>query len=141
PRSTLFPYPTLFRSGHHPDRLDAVQAAVPDEGDDVIRLENVTKSYLTLRGRKVVFRNFWLDIPEGRNVGLIGRNGAGKSTLMRLISAVDFPDSGKITTSARLSWRGGLHRGLQEAGVGRFDASCDCRIRDGGRAGNAEKVR
>jgi capsular polysaccharide transport system ATP-binding protein len=42
----------------------------------LIRLENLTKSYLTLRGRKVVFRNLSFEIPDGANVGLIGRNGA-----------------------------------------------------------------
>ena len=64
----------------------------------MIRLENVTKSYMTLNGRKVVFRDLSLDVPEGVNIGLIGRNGAGKSTLMRIISAVDYPDSGKVIT-------------------------------------------
>jgi len=107
----------------------------------VIRLENVTKSYLTLRGRKVVFRNFSLDIPEGHNVGLIGRNGAGKSTLMRLISAVDFPDSGKITTSARLSWPVGLTGGLQKSLTGRDNVKFVCRIHGVRKSGIAEKIR
>ena len=40
----------------------------------MIRLEDVTKSYMTLNGRFVVFRNLSLDVPEGVNVGLIGRN-------------------------------------------------------------------
>ena len=74
----------------------------------MIRLENLTKSYLTLRGRKYVFRNLSLEIPGGANIGLIGRNGAGKSTLMRLLSKVDLPDSGDIITTASLSWPVGL---------------------------------
>src|SRR5690606_10063017 len=139
----VYEHPVSFgaRTGHDPDRLDVVQAAVPDEGDGVIRLENVTKSYLTLRGRKVVFRNFSLDIPEGHNVGLIGRNGAGKSTLMRLISAVDFPDSGKITTSARLSWPVGLTGGLQKSLTGRDNVKFVCRIHGVRKSGIADKIR
>jgi capsular polysaccharide transport system ATP-binding protein len=74
----------------------------------VITIDNITKSFMTLRGRKYVFRNMSLDIPEGRNIGLIGRNGAGKTTLMRLLSAVDLPDTGHIRTRARLSWPVGL---------------------------------
>ena len=107
----------------------------------MIRLDNVTKSYLTLRGRKVVFRDFSLDIPEGYNVGLIGRNGAGKSTLMRLISAVDFPDAGKITTSGRLSWPVGLKGGLQKTLTGRDNVKFVCRVQGVRKTGIQEKVR
>jgi capsular polysaccharide transport system ATP-binding protein len=94
----------------------------------VIRLDNVTKSYMTLGGRKVVFRNMSLDLPEGRNIGLIGRNGAGKSTLMRLLSAVDLPDSGKIITRGRLSWPVGLRGGMQKNLTGRDNVKFVCRV-------------
>jgi capsular polysaccharide transport system ATP-binding protein len=79
----------------------------------VIRVESVSKSYLTLTGRKVVFRDLNFSVPAGRNVGLIGRNGAGKSTLMRLISGVDEPDSGRVVTPLSLSWPVGLAGGMR----------------------------
>ena len=107
----------------------------------MIRLDKVTKSYMTLRGRKVVFRDFSLDIPEGYNVGLIGRNGAGKSTLMRLISAVEFPDAGKITTNGRLSWPVGLKGGLQKTLTGRDNVKFVCRVQGVRKTGIQEKVR
>jgi len=94
----------------------------------MIRLEKLTKSYLTMRGRKVVFRDLSLEIPGGANVGLIGRNGAGKSTLMRLLSAVDLPDSGKIVADGRLSWPVGLMGGMQGALTGRENVKFVCRI-------------
>ncbi len=94
----------------------------------MIRLDNVTKSYMTLGGRKVVFRNLSLDLPEGRNIGLIGRNGAGKSTLMGLLSAVDLPDSGKIITRGRLSWPVGLRGGMQKNLTGRDNVKFVCRV-------------
>jgi capsular polysaccharide transport system ATP-binding protein len=94
----------------------------------VIRLEKLTKSYLTLRGRKVVLRDVSLEIPGGANVGLIGRNGAGKSTLMRLLSAVDLPDAGKIVTVGRLSWPVGLMGGMQGTLTGRDNVKFVCRI-------------
>jgi capsular polysaccharide transport system ATP-binding protein len=94
----------------------------------MIRLRELTKSYLTLRGRKVVFRKLSLDMPDGANIGLIGRNGAGKSTLMRLISAVDLPDSGRITTSARLSWPVGLMGGMQGSLTGHDNVKFVCRV-------------
>jgi capsular polysaccharide transport system ATP-binding protein len=77
----------------------------------MIRIESLTKSYLTLRGRKTVFRNLSFEVPEGRSVGLIGRNGAGKSTMMRLLAGVDLPDKGRILTPQRLSWPVGLSGG------------------------------
>jgi capsular polysaccharide transport system ATP-binding protein len=94
----------------------------------MIRLENVTKSYMTLSGRNVVFRDLSIDFPAGVNVGLIGRNGAGKSTLMRLLSAVDLPDSGKIVTGGRLSWPVGLKGGLEAKLTGRDNVKFVCRI-------------
>jgi len=107
----------------------------------VIRLENVTKSYMTLGGRKVIFRDLSFDIPEGVNVGLIGRNGAGKSTLMRLLSAVDLPDSGRIITKGRLSWPVGLRGGMQKNLTGCDNVKFVCRVYGVRGARMQEKIR
>jgi capsular polysaccharide transport system ATP-binding protein len=107
----------------------------------VIRLEGLSKSYLTLRGRKVVFRDLSLEIPSGRNVGLIGRNGAGKSTLMRLLSAVDLPDSGRIYAQGRLSWPVGLMGGMQMNLTGRDNVKFVCRIHGVRGAAMRDKMR
>src|SRR5690606_14574529 len=148
-RDRALPADALYRRGvpdRARDRVDllrprALPAALSRAGDDVIRLERLTKSYLTLRGRKVVFRDLSLEIPSGVNVGLIGRNGAGKSTLMRLLSAVDLPDRGKITAEGRLSWPVGLMGGMQGALTGHDNVKFVCRIH--GVRGRAlrEKVR
>jgi capsular polysaccharide transport system ATP-binding protein len=106
----------------------------------MIRLDNVTKSYMTLRGRYVVFRDLTIDFPEGVNVGLIGRNGAGKSTLMRLLSSVDLPDSGKIVTRGRISWPVGLRSGLEAKLTGRDNVKFICRIHGIRRIGMKEKI-
>lgn len=94
----------------------------------MISLDRVTKSYMTLNGRITVFRDLSFEVPEGVNVGLIGRNGAGKSTLMRLLSAVDMPDSGKINTKGQLSWPVGLRGGMQANLTGRDNVKFVCRI-------------
>jgi capsular polysaccharide transport system ATP-binding protein len=106
----------------------------------VIRVDNITKSYMTLNGRKVVFHDLSFDIPEGKNVGLIGRNGAGKSTLMRLLSVVDLPDSGKIITNGRLSWPVGLKGGMQKNLTGRDNVKFVCRIHGVRRVRMQEKI-
>lgn len=107
----------------------------------MITLDNVTKSYMTLGGRKVVFRGLYLDLPEGHNIGLIGRNGAGKSTLMRLISAVDLPDSGRVLTRGRLSWPVGLRGGMQRNLTGRDNVKFVCRVHGLRRQRMQEKIR
>lgn len=94
----------------------------------MIRLDQVTKSYMTMNGRFFVFRDLSLEINDGINVGLIGRNGAGKSTLMRLLSAVELPDSGKVITRGRLSWPVGLRGGMQGNLTGRDNVKFVCRI-------------
>jgi capsular polysaccharide transport system ATP-binding protein len=80
-------------------------------------------------------------LADDQKVGLIGRNGAGKSTLMRLLSAVDLPDSGKIITKGRLSWPVGLKGGLQKTLSGRDNVKFVCRIHGVRKAGMLEKVR
>jgi capsular polysaccharide transport system ATP-binding protein len=94
----------------------------------MIRVESLTKSYLTLRGRKTVFRNLSFEVPGGRSVGLIGRNGAGKSTMMRMLAGVDLPDKGRILTPQRLSWPVGLSGGMVASATARENVRFVCRL-------------
>lgn len=79
----------------------------------MIEVRNITKSYMTPTGRVVIFRNLSFDVPDDKNIALIGRNGAGKSTLMRLIAGLDMPDKGRIITRGSISWPMGLSGGFQ----------------------------
>ncbi|WP_247254124.1 ABC transporter ATP-binding protein [Pseudomonas moorei] len=85
----------------------------------MFELRNITKSYLTPKGRRHVFRDLSLKIPAGKNIGLIGRNGSGKSTLMRLLGGADVPDSGTVATDKSISWPVGLSGGFQGTMTGR----------------------
>lgn len=107
----------------------------------MIHVDKITKSYMTLNGRKVVFRDLSFEVLEDVNIGLIGRNGAGKTTLMRLLSIVDLPDSGTITTRGRLSWPVGLRGGMQKNLTGRDNVKFVCRIQGIRRSGMQEKIR
>ncbi|WP_170696057.1 ATP-binding cassette domain-containing protein, partial [Escherichia coli] len=51
----------------------------------MIKIESLTKSYRTPKGRHYVFKNLSIEFPTGKSIALIGRNGAGKSTLLRII--------------------------------------------------------
>ena len=70
----------------------------------MIRLENVSKSFLQNGDRTIVVQDLTAVFPTGKSVGLLGRNGAGKSTLLRMIAGILRPDSGRIVTSGNISW-------------------------------------
>jgi capsular polysaccharide transport system ATP-binding protein len=94
----------------------------------MIRMENVTKYYLTARGRHYVFRNVTLEFPDGVNIAIIGRNGAGKTTLLRLLAGADTPNEGRIIRRGRISWPLGLTAGVQRSLTGAENARFACRI-------------
>ena len=85
----------------------------------MIRLENLTKSYVTPKGRHYVFKNLNTTLPENKSVALLGKNGAGKSTLLRIIGGIDYPDSGKVITNKSISWPVALAGGFQGSLTGR----------------------
>lgn len=101
----------------------------------MFELRNITKSYLTPKGRRHIFRDLSLKIPAEKNIGLIGRNGAGKSTLMRLLGGSDIPDSGSIATNKSISWPVGLSGGFQGSMTGRENIKFVSRVH--GAVGNA----
>jgi capsular polysaccharide transport system ATP-binding protein len=70
----------------------------------MIKFENISKSFPTPRGRKIILQNTNFVFPTGKAVGLMGRNGAGKSTLMQMISGKIRPDTGTITHTGTMSW-------------------------------------
>lgn len=61
-----------------------------------IRLKNLSKSYRTAHGKKVVLDDISFDFPRDKNIGILGRNGSGKSTLLSIIFGRTFADSGSI---------------------------------------------
>ncbi|MDZ7855362.1 ABC transporter ATP-binding protein [Sphaerotilus sp.] len=94
----------------------------------MLDLIDITKSYPSRLGRRTIFRDFNLSIPDGCNAGLIGPNGAGKSTLMRLLGGLEHLDGGRIVTDRRISWPIGLAGGMQGSLTGRDNVRFVCRI-------------
>jgi capsular polysaccharide transport system ATP-binding protein len=94
----------------------------------MIEIKNLTKSYPNRNGRKYVFRDLNLKLPDGAGIGLIGRNGAGKSTLLKLLGGIEAPDSGEVITTQSISWPIGLAGGFQGTLSARDNAKFICRI-------------
>ena len=57
-----------------------------------MKIVSLTKKF----GKKVLFNNFSLDIPEKGIIALSGKSGCGKTTLLRMIAGLDKKYSGKI---------------------------------------------
>jgi ATPase subunit of ABC transporter with duplicated ATPase domains len=67
---------------------------VSSPGDPVLSVQEVSKDF----GAQPVLADVSITIHEGERVGLVGRNGSGKSTLLRIISGLEVPDTGQVTT-------------------------------------------
>lgn len=63
---------------------------------NIIRFENVNKTFETDEGQNEVLSGVNLKIEEGKIFGIIGYSGAGKSTLIRCINGLDLPTSGSV---------------------------------------------
>ena len=79
----------------------------------MIELKNLTKSYITPKGKHYVFKNLNAVLPENKSVALLGKNGAGKSTLLRVIGGIDYADIGEVITNKSISWPVALSGGFQ----------------------------
>jgi len=62
----------------------------------VIRIQELSKMYITPSSKIVALENVNLQIQQGDIFGVIGFSGAGKSTLIRCLNRLEEPDSGKI---------------------------------------------
>ena len=67
-------------------------------GNDVLKGEDLSKSFGYGSGEKKLFSNVEFDIKRGEKICIVGANGTGKTTLMRLIKGELKPGSGYIRT-------------------------------------------
>jgi putative ABC transport system ATP-binding protein len=63
--------------------------------NDVIRLEEIRKSYIMGKQELQVLKDISLLIKRNEYVALMGPSGSGKSTLMNILGCLDSPTSGK----------------------------------------------
>lgn len=94
----------------------------------MIALENICKAYHARRGKHVVLDRVSLTVRRGQSIGIMGRNGSGKSTLARLMTGVEYPDSGKIRREMSVSWPLAFGAGFQGSLTGADNARFIARI-------------
>ena len=64
--------------------------------EEVVKLENVEKTYQLGRVDLTVLKGVSLTIKKGSFTAIMGPSGSGKSTLLHLIGALDIPTKGKV---------------------------------------------
>jgi macrolide transport system ATP-binding/permease protein len=69
---------------------------VADVARELIRLENITKTYHLGEVDVPVLRGVSLSIARGEMVALMGASGSGKTTLMNILGCLDRPSSGQF---------------------------------------------
>lgn len=63
---------------------------------EVLKLENVNKTYQAKNGEIEALKNINFSVEEGEFVSIIGPSGCGKSTLLSIIAGLEEKSSGKI---------------------------------------------
>ena len=64
--------------------------------NELLKIENLSKSYLNGENKIQVLDNISLSINHSDMVAITGKSGSGKSTLLHLLGLLDTPDTGKI---------------------------------------------
>ena len=94
----------------------------------MIRLNGVTKDYLTEHGFHRAVNNVSFTLQRGEKMAILGLNGAGKSTLIRILCGIETPTRGTIERTMSLSWPLAYGGGFQNNMTGNDNARFIARI-------------
>src|ERR1700758_1022371 len=67
-----------------------------DSLEAIVKVENLSKVYVSSMGKVVSLRNVSFSVDKGEFVSVVGPSGSGKSTLLNMLGALDRPSSGKV---------------------------------------------
>lgn len=64
--------------------------------NDLLKLINVSKSYVSETETVTPLKDINMDIYEGQFIAIVGRSGSGKTTLLNVMAGLDKPTSGEV---------------------------------------------
>lgn len=64
--------------------------------NNILKIDNLSKVYYSLKGEIKAIDNFSLDIDNGEYISIIGSSGCGKSTILNILSSLDTNYEGNI---------------------------------------------
>ena len=95
-KARITAYEKLLEEGQQ-QRVETAKIVIPAGprlGDKVLEAEKLVKGF----GERLLIDEATFRLPPGGIVGVIGPNGAGKTTLFRMLTGIEQPDSGSLTT-------------------------------------------
>ena len=78
----------------------------------MIEFLNVSKSFATGRGRKVILDRASFRVEIGNSLGILARNGTGKTTIINMMAGLEKPDEGVVNRTSRISFPLGFMGGV-----------------------------
>ena len=82
------------------------------EGAGMIEFLNVSKSFATGHGRKIILDRASFRVDVGNSLGILARNGTGKTTIINMMAGLEKPDEGVVNRTSRISFPLGFMGGV-----------------------------
>lgn len=79
----------------------AARTAPAQDSFELLKAENLNKSFREGDEEIHVLRNLHLEVGRGERLAILGESGVGKSTLLHIMGTLDRPTSGKLTFCGR----------------------------------------
>ncbi len=78
----------------------------------MIEFLNVSKSFATGHGRKIILDRASFRVDVGNSLGILARNGTGKTTIINMMAGLEKPDEGVVNRTSRISFPLGFMGGV-----------------------------
>lgn len=98
------------------------------QGNRMLEFENVSKSFWTGRGRKVILDRASFRVELGQSLGILAPNGTGKTTIINMMAGLEKPDEGVVRKSCRVSFPLGFMGGVVSRHTARENARFIARL-------------